>query len=36
MTISQQWITTQDFLTRRMVGITRFGESGLTFQAVEE
>ncbi|MEW6051291.1 MAG: hypothetical protein AB1644_09570 [Candidatus Zixiibacteriota bacterium] len=34
--VSHQWITTQNFLTRRMIGLTRVGESSLTIEPLEE
>ncbi len=34
--MSQQWITSQNFLTERMVGLKRVGESSLTIEPVEE
>ncbi len=34
--VSHQWITTQNFLTKRMVGLTRVGESSLTIEPLEE
>ena len=36
MRMSEKWISTQDFLTRRMLGLTRVGESSLTIEPVEE
>lgn|GEM_PF-724363 len=36
MRMSEKWISTQDFLTRRMQGLTRVGESSLTIEPVEE
>jgi len=33
--LSQQWITSQNFLTQRMVGLSRVGESSLTIEPVE-
>ena len=33
--LSQQWITSQDFLTKRMGGLTKVGESSLTIEPVE-
>jgi hypothetical protein len=29
---SQQWITSRNFLTRRMIGLRRVGESSLTIE----
>lgn len=34
--VSHQWITTQNFLTQRMVGLMRVGESSLTIEPLEE
>ena len=34
--LSQEWITSQNFLTTRMVGLTRVGESSLTIEPVED
>jgi len=34
--MSQLWITSQNFLTERMVGLKRVGESSLTIEPVEE
>jgi hypothetical protein len=36
MAMSEKWISTQDFLTRRMVGLTRVGESSLTIEPVDD
>ena len=36
MDVSHKWITTQNFLTHRMVGLTRVGESSLTIEPLEE
>ena len=36
LNLSQQWITSQNFLTQRMVGLSRVGESSLTIEPVEE
>ena len=33
--LSQQWITSQNFLTQRMVGLTKVGESSLTIEPIE-
>lgn len=33
--VSHKWITTQNFLTQRMVGLTRVGESSLTIEPLE-
>ncbi|NOY89332.1 MAG: hypothetical protein GXO93_08105 [FCB group bacterium] len=34
--LSQQWITSKNFLTSRMEGLTRVGESSLTIEPIEE
>jgi len=34
--VSHKWITTQNFLTQRMNGLTRVGESSLTIEPLEE
>jgi len=34
--VSHKWITTQNFLTQRMIGLTRVGESSLTIEPLEE
>lgn len=34
--LSHQWITSKNFLTRRMEGLTRVGESSLTIEPMEE
>ncbi|MCK4857096.1 MAG: hypothetical protein KAT58_03930 [candidate division Zixibacteria bacterium] len=34
--MSQQWMTSQNFLTTRMVGLERVGESSLTIEPVDE
>jgi hypothetical protein len=36
MEVSTRWITTQNFLTRRMVGLSRVGESSLTIEPLED
>ena len=36
MEVSHKWITTQNFLTNRMQGLTRVGESSLTIEPLEE
>ncbi len=36
MEVSHRWITTQNFLTRRMVGLSRVGESSLTIEPLED
>jgi len=33
---SHEWITSRNFLTQRMVGLTRVGESSLTIEPLEE
>jgi len=33
--LSHEWITSQNFLTQRMVGLTRVGESSLTIEPME-
>lgn len=34
--VSHQWITTQNFLTRRMTGLQYVGESSLTIEPLDE
>lgn len=34
--MSQQWMTAQNFLTRRMSGLQRVGESSLTIEPIDE
>lgn len=34
--ISNMWISSQTFLTEKMIGLTRVGESSLTIEPVEE
>jgi hypothetical protein len=34
--MSQQWMTAQNFLTKRMVGLQRVGESSLTIEPLDE
>jgi len=34
--VSHNWITSKNFLTQRMVGLTRVGESTLTIEPLEE
>lgn len=34
--ISQQWISSQTFLTERMTGLNKVGESSLTIEPMEE
>lgn len=36
MDVSHKWITSRNFLTSRMVGLTRVGESSLTIEPLEE
>ena len=36
MDVSHKWITTQNFLTNRMIGLSRVGESSLTIEPLEE
>ena len=36
MLMSERWISAQDFLTRRMLGLSRVGESSLTIEPIEE
>lgn len=36
MEISHHWISSQNFLTSRMTGLTRVGESSLTIEPMEE
>jgi hypothetical protein len=36
MNVSHKWITTQNFLTNRMQGLTQVGESSLTIEPLEE
>jgi hypothetical protein len=33
--LSQKWITSKNFLTTRMVGLTHVGESSLTIEPVD-
>ena len=35
LSMSQEWITTQNFLTARMTGLQKVGESSLTIEPVE-
>ena len=35
LNLSREWITTQNFLTDRMVGLDRVGESSLTIEPIE-
>ncbi len=34
--ISHRWITSKNFLTQRMVGLSRVGESSLTIEPLDE
>ena len=34
--LSHEWITSRNFLTQRMVGLIRVGESSLTIEPLEE
>ncbi len=34
--LSHKWITSKNFLTKRMEGLTRVGESSLTIEPLEE
>jgi hypothetical protein len=36
LSISHNWITSQNFLTQRMTGLTRVGESSLTIEPLED
>jgi hypothetical protein len=36
LSMSGQWISTQNFLTQRMVGLRKVGESSLTIEPIEE
>lgn len=36
MEISHRWITTQNFLTRRMIGLERVGQSSLVVEPLED
>ena len=36
LSMSGQWISTQNFLTRRMIGLKKVGESSLTIEPIEE
>lgn len=33
--LSQKWITSKNFLTSRMIGLSRVGESSLTIEPVD-
>jgi hypothetical protein len=35
MELSQKWITSKNFLTTRMIGLTHVGESSLTIEPVD-
>ena len=34
--MSQRWISSQNYLTRKMIGLQRVGESSLTIEPVDE
>lgn len=36
LNISHDWISSQNFLTQRMTGLTRVGESSLTIEPLED
>ncbi|PKK82414.1 MAG: hypothetical protein CVT49_13835 [candidate division Zixibacteria bacterium HGW-Zixibacteria-1] len=36
LSISHNWITSQNFLTRRMKGLSRVGESSLSIEPLED
>ena len=36
LSISHNWISSQNFLTRRMKGLSRVGESSLTIEPLED
>jgi hypothetical protein len=36
LSVSHNWISSQDFLTQRMSGLSRIGESSLTIEPLEE
>ena len=36
MAVSHNWISSQNFLTQRMTGLTRVGESSLTIEPLDE
>jgi len=36
MEVSHRWLITQNFLTNRMVGLQRVGESSLTIELLDE
>ncbi|MDP2815197.1 MAG: hypothetical protein Q8O19_00785, partial [Rectinemataceae bacterium] len=35
MALSQKWLTSRNFLTSRMVGLSGVGESAITFEPIE-
>ncbi len=36
LNISHNWISSQNFLTQRMTGLSRVGESSLTIEPIED
>ena len=36
LSMSGQWISTQNLLTQRMIGLKKVGESSLTIEPIEE
>ena len=36
LSMSGQWINSQNFLTQRMIGLKKVGESSLTIEPIEE
>ncbi|MFH2035140.1 MAG: hypothetical protein ABIJ45_01955 [Candidatus Zixiibacteriota bacterium] len=36
LSISHNWITSQNFLTQRMTGLSRVGESSLTIEPLDD
>jgi hypothetical protein len=36
LSMSGQWISTQNLLTQRMIGLRKVGESSLTIEPIEE
>lgn len=36
LSMSGQWISAQNFLTQRMIGLKKVGESSLTIEPIEE
>ena len=36
LSLSQQWITSHNLLTQRMIGLSRVGESSLTIEPIDE